>query len=301
MNLLLITMLGAVALFSATALVVLATVGGQSPIQARLAKLAAVPGSDKQHYTLRSMVSSVGGALASLRRPLRLTADEGLIYRLGVAGYRQAEDADTFLNAKILCTVLGVLAATFTGSGNMLVFSFVFGALGYFAPDLFLIKAISRRKTQIGLALPNALDLLVVCMEAGLGMDQAVLRVGTELEISSPALSEELVMLSREQRAGKPRVEAWRSLADRVDLDSVRQFASMLTQSERLGTPIARALAEFSDNLRTKRLYQAEERAAKTTIKLIFPLVLFILPAMFVVILGPAGLELIRVFDEMSP
>ena len=107
-------------------------------------------------------------------------------------------------------------------------------------------------------------------------------------------------MLSREQRAGKPRVEAWRSMADRVDLDSVRQFSSMLAQSERLGTPIARALGQFADDLRTKRLTEAEERAAKTTIKLIFPLVLFIFPAMFVVILGPAAIALGNVFDQMS-
>jgi tight adherence protein C len=246
------------------------------------------------------MVSSVSGGLSWLRRPLRLTGDEALAHRLSLAGYRQPEDVDTFLNFKVLCPVLGVLAATFTGRDNVLVFSFVLGALGYFAPDLILIQLTSRRKTQISLALPNALDLLVVCMDAGLGMDQAVLRVGKELEMASPALSEELVILSREQRAGKPRVEAWRSFADRVDLDSVRQFASMLTQSERLGTPIARALADFSDTLRMQRLHQAEERAAKTTIKLIFPLVIFIFPAMFVVILGPAGLALIKVFDEMA-
>jgi tight adherence protein C len=301
MNVVLIIALGAVALFSASGLAVLIALGGHSPVQARLAKLATVPGMERPHPGWRNLMSGFAAALAMVRRPLRLTADEDLVYRLSLGGYRQPEDADTFLNAKVLCAVLGVLAATFAGRGNLLVFLFILGALGYFAPDLFLIRAIGNRKTRIGLSLPNALDLLVVCMEAGLGMDQAVLRVGAELRISSPALSQELMILSREQRAGKPRLEAWRSMADRVDLDSVRQFSGMLTQSERLGTPIARALAEFSDNLRTKRLYQAEERAAKTTVKLIFPLVLFILPAMFVVILGPAALDLVKVFDEMSP
>lgn len=300
MSLLLISVMTAVALFSAAGLLALVLVGGQSSAQLRLAKVAALPGSEAQRNSLRDMMSSISEGLSWLRRPLRLTGDEDLAYRLSLAGYRQPEDVNTFLNFKILAPVLGVLAGTFTGRQNAIVFSLVLGALGYFAPDLILGRLMTRRKTQISLALPNALDLLVVCMEAGLGMDQAVLRVGKELEVASPALSEELVTLSREQRAGKPRVEAWRSFADRVDLDSVRQFASMLTQSERLGTPIARALADFSDTLRTKRLHQAEERAAKTTIKLIFPLVIFIFPAMFVVILGPAGLALIKVFDEMS-
>jgi tight adherence protein C len=114
----------------------------------------------------------------------------------------------------------------------------------------------------------------------------------------SPDLSYELMILCREQRAGKPRVEAWRTMADRLDVDAIRQFSSMLTQSERLGTPIARALAQFADGLRTKRLMSAEERAAKTSVKLLFPLVLFIFPAMFVVILGPAGITLAHAFEN---
>src|SRR5262249_43235312 len=137
-------------------------------------------------------------------------------------------------------------------------------------------------------------------MEAGLGMDQAVIRVSKEMEVPSPALSEEMQILCREQRAGKPRVDAWRSMSERVDLDSVRQFSSMLAQSERLGTPIARALAQFAETLRTKRIFDAEERAAKTTVKLIFPLVCFIFPAMFVVILGPAGIALADMFSQMG-
>ena len=300
MNVLLICILAAVALFCATGLVTLVFTETQTVAQLRLASVASLPGRERRRLRISGIVGTLSSGLASLRRPLHLTGDEDLAYRLGLAGFRQPEDVDTFMNAKMLCPVLGILAATFTGGGSVLVFSLVFAALGFFAPDFFLIQAINRRKMQISLALPNALDLLVVCMEAGLGMDQAVLRVGKELDVAAPALSEELGVLSREQRAGKPRVDAWRSFADRVDLDSVRQFSSMLTQGERLGTPIARGLADFSDALRSKRLYQAEERAAKTTIKLIFPLVLFIFPAMFVVILGPAGLQLMKVFDDLS-
>ena len=289
----------ALTLCCAMALVIVSLMGDQSAAEARLAEVAVVADNGPR-YGFRDLLSFITRALEPLRRPLRLVADEDLVYRLSIAGYREREDVDTFLNAKFLCPVLGVLAATFTGRSNVLLFSFVFGALGFFAPDLFLMYATNKRKVAIALSLPNALDLLVICMEAGLGMDQAVLRVSQELGFVSPDLSHELMLLSREQRAGKPRADAWRSLAERVDLDTVRQFSSMLTQSERLGTPIARALAQFAEALRTKRLMQAEEKAAKTTIKLIFPLVLFIFPSMFVVILGPAGLEISKMFETMK-
>lgn len=135
---------------------------------------------------------------------------------------------------------------------------------------------------------------MVICMEAGLGMDHAVLRIAREMEMVYPEMSEELLIISREQRAGKPRVEAWRRMADRVDIETIRQFAAMLIQTDRLGTPIANALGQFADALRSQRMMEAEERAAKTTIKLIFPLVFFIFPAIFVVLLGPAAIALIQ-------
>ena len=134
-----------------------------------------------------------------------------------------------------------VLVATFTGHRNILTLGLILGAAGFFAPDIFLFYAISKRKTKLNLALPDATDLLVICMEAGLGLDQAVLRVAEEMEPVCPELSEELLIISREQRAGKPRIDAWRSMANRVDLDSVRQFVAMLVQTEKFGTPIARA------------------------------------------------------------
>jgi len=230
----------------------------------------------------------------------RLEGDEDLVYRLSLAGYRESQDIQTFLDAKLLCPVLGVLLATFAGGSNLLIYGMAGAAGGFFAPDLFVMRMTAKRKKSIARSLPDSVDMLVITMEAGLGMDQAILRVAKEFEPVAPALSEELMILSREQRAGKPRLEAWRSLSDRVDLDTVRQLVGMLTQSDRLGTPIARSLAEFSDALRTKRLMEAEERAAKTTVKLIFPLVLFIFPTMFIVILGPAALIIIKSFQEMS-
>jgi tight adherence protein C len=140
-------------------------------------------------------------------------------------------------------------------------------------------------------------DLLIICIDAGLGLDQSVLKCATEMQSSCPDLSEELLIISREQRAGKPRLEAWRGMADRVDLDLIRQFVGMLTQSEKFGTPIARALEIFAESIRTKRLLKIEEIAAKTAVKLVFPLVFCIFPAMFVVLLGPAVLALMHVFE----
>ena len=227
---------------------------------------------EKTQYSLRDLFSYVGRPLAQIRKVVGLKGDEDLAYRLSVAGYREPHDIDTFLDTKVLMPVMGVLLGTFVGGSNVLLACLLLGAGGYFVPDFFLIQAIKKRKTAIARSLPDALDLLVICIEAGLGMDQAVLRVAQEFQPVSPELSTELTIVCHEQRAGKPRIEAWHSLADRVDLDTIRHFAGMLTQSERLGTPIARALSQFADSLRTKRIMQAEEQAAKTPVKLLFRL-----------------------------
>jgi tight adherence protein C len=137
-------------------------------------------------------------------------------------------------------------------------------------------------------------------MEAGLGIDQAMVRVGDELKRTAPALSEEFQIINREQRAGKQRLDAWRSMAERVDIDTVRQFVSMLVQTERFGTPIANALGQFADTLRTRRTQAAEEMAAKTGVKLLFPLVLFIFPSIFVVSLGPAFLGISKTLGDLA-
>ena len=299
MTVLLIAFCVAVGLFAALALLVVAMVGDYSPVETRLAEVAILP-PPRSEYGVREVLSYQTRPLLPFRRLLRQKGEVELADRLSLAGYRELGDIETFLNAKLLCPVLGVLLATFTGKNNMLPVGLVLAAVGFFAPDCFLIRAISKRKRAIALSLPDAMDLLVMCMEAGLGVDQAMLRVAKEMRHSAPELCDELQIISREQRAGRARVDAWRSMADRVDLDIVRQFSSMLTQSERLGTPIATSLGQFADTLRTKRLLEAEEHAAKTTIKLVFPLVLFIFPAMFVVILGPAGVAIVDAFDNVA-
>ena len=164
----------------------------------------------------------------------------------------------------------------------------------YLAPDVWLSAVIKNRREQIRLGLPDALDLMVVCVDAGLGLDQALLRTGQELSMSHPVLAEEFMQLNLEQRAGKPRINAWRDMADRTQLETVKEFASMLAQSDRFGTPVSKALSTFADGLRKRRSQLVEELAAKTAIKLMFPLVLFIFPSMFIVLLGPAALTISR-------
>lgn len=294
MNLLLI--LVGVSVFAVMGLIIFLVFGEQSRVEARLAEVTTSP-TELEPYGPREMLASLTLPLSPFRRMLAQKGQEDLAYRLNVAGFRHPGDVDTFLNAKLLCPVLGVLLATFTGSSNILPAGLVLGALGYFAPDLYVSYAKNKRKNVISLNLPNAIDLLVMCVEAGLGIDQAMLRVAEEMKDSARPLSEEMLLVAREQRAGRPRIEAWRNMADRIDLDTLRQFAGMLTQSDRLGTPIARSLALFAEALRNKRLLAAEEQAAKTSTKLVFPLVLFIFPAMFVVILGPAAIAINNAFQ----
>src|SRR5207245_3174125 len=145
-----------------------------------------------------------------------------------------------------------------------------------------------------------AFDILLIGMETVLGIDQAMARVGDEIRLTSPALADELQIINREQRAGKPRLDAWRSMAERVDIDFVRQFVTMLVQTERFGTPIANALGQFADTLRTHRTQKAEEMAAKAGVKLLFPLVLFIFPSIFVVALGPAIISIHKVLSHFT-
>ena len=295
MTSLLIAICITVALFAAAGLVLLAVGGDQSAIKARLAEVTITVQVTPRG--IRHLLMYITRTLLPFRRVLHLKGDDALAYQLSLAGYREAEHMDTFLNAKLLGPALGVLLATFVGGSSLLPISLALGAAGFFAPDIFLIRAISHRKQAVARSLPDCMDLLVICMEAGLGIDHATLRVATELGHVAPALCDELLIISREQRAGIPRTNAWRGMADRLAVDTINQFAGMLVQNERLGTPIARALGQFADNLRTKRLLEAEERAAKSSIKLIPPLVIFVFPAMFVVILGPAILAIARAFE----
>lgn len=224
--------------------------------------------------------------------------DPKLVRRLMLAGYRRPAHADIFLGSRLaIPAFLGLMVALFVSDNTIMWFILAVG-LGFFAPDFWLSWAINKRRDKIRLSLPDGLDFLAISLEAGLGLDQGIVRLGQELRVSHPALSEELLQINFEQRAGVPRITAWKSFSDRVDLEMVRSFVGMLVQTDRFGTPISKSLGTFSDALRTQRRQKAEEMAAKTTIKLLFPLALFIAPAMGIVLLGPAAISLAKYFEH---
>jgi len=214
--------------------------------------------------------------------------------RLALAGYRKPEHADIFIGSRLaIPAALGVLTALLVPDG---VFFFFLIALvvGFFAPDFWLSAAMNRRRQRISESLPDGLDLMSICLEAGLGLDQAIVRVGDELKLTATDLSEELLQINFEQRAGVPRLDSWRACAERVGLDDLRQFVAMLVQTERFGTPIATALSQFSQSIRLTRRQKAEEMGAKAAIKMIFPMAFFIFPTVFIVVIGPAIVGLVR-------
>ncbi|HET8625392.1 MAG TPA: type II secretion system F family protein [Gemmatimonadales bacterium] len=223
--------------------------------------------------------------------------------RLVQAGYTSRAAVPVYLGSRIalpiglaatsvaLLSVLGM-----TSLAGVLATAW-FGAMGYIFPSFYIGSRITRRQKEMQKALPDALDLLVVCVEAGLGLNQALVRVSEEIERLSPVLSEQIALVNLEIRAGTPRDEAFRNMGDRTGLDDIRSLMAMLVQTDRFGTSVATALRVHADTMRTKRRQRAEEAAAKTTIKLVFPLVLFIFPAMFVVILGAA---LIQIYEALG-
>ncbi|MEO7987325.1 MAG: type II secretion system F family protein, partial [Gemmatimonadales bacterium] len=190
----------------------------------------------------------------------------------------------------------GLLVLPILGRGYLFtaIAALWMAAVGWIAPPFIVRRKIILRQREIVRALPDALDMMVVCVEAGLALNQALLRVSEEITHVSPLMGEQLGLVNLEIRAGTPREEALRNLADRTDVMDVRSLVTMLIQTDRFGTSIATALRVHADTLRSKRRQRAEEAAAKTTIKLIFPLVFFVFPAMFVVILGPALIQIVN-------
>ena len=221
------------------------------------------------------------------------TEDAKLLDRFARAGLRSRWHIDSYFAMRMLGPIVAAGAASFITSNRMGWMLALAGA-SYLAPDIALERRIKKRRAEIKKSVPDAIDLLVICVDAGLGMDQAMLRVGQELGVSHPQITEEFLQINREQRAGKLRIEAWQGMADRSKLPEIEAFVSMLMQTERFGTPIAKALSSFAEGIRLKRRQLAEEMAAKTTVKIIFPLVLFIFPNLFIVLLGPAALSIAR-------
>lgn len=243
---------------------------------------------EKLLYALGASRSSLGRHAADTRR------------ELAMAGFRR-QDALTLyhglrlLGAVLLPLGLALLGAAgrsqFLDSAPMLLAS---AGLGYFLPRYALKVKIRHRQDSLRRGLADALDLLVICVEAGLGLNQALARVAEEMVHTCRPLSEEFHLVNLEMRAGTPRADALRRLGERTGLDDLKSLVAVVVQTDRFGTGVAQSLRVHSDALRTQRRQRAEEAAAKTTIKLVFPLVFFIFPAMFVVVLGPAILHILE-------
>ena len=242
-----------------------------------------------------SLTQIIGQFAIWLRAHLQFLERPGLAQRFEQAGLRTALSFDLYTTSRAFIPLLGLLLAACIP--NQRFFWMIVGpALAYLLPDVVLSALIRRRTTLIRKSMPDTIDLLVICVDAGLGLDQAMLRVAGELRLSHPQMHDELVLINREQRAGKPRTAAWQAMVERVRIPETEALVNMLIQTERFGTPIARALRTYAAGARMQRTRNAEEQAAKTTIKIIFPLVLFIFPSLFIVLLGPAAISILHGF-----
>jgi tight adherence protein C len=274
--------------FCVLALAVLPFVLKPSAQAARIMELVTSTRPDKRKVGMKEQIQEKLLALArEVRGRLGMGENTKLKTRLQAAGMRDPSTADIFFAVQLILPLLGAFGASFIQQ-NTLFWVMLFAGVGYLLPDMWLTRMVKRRMARIRKSIPDAVDLLAICVEAGLGMDQALLRVGDEIALSHPDINEEFTQVNLEQRAGTQRLEAWQNLATRTQMDEFKSFVSMLTQSDRFGTPILKALNRFSEDLRTKRRQAAEEAAAKTKIKIIFPLVLFIFPCLFIVLLAPA-------------
>jgi tight adherence protein C len=264
-----------------------------TPPKGRAAAAAAV-----QHLTL---TDTVGPTLAKVEKVLPTSTKEmsRIRRRLIRAGFTSPSASVIYAATEVaLPVIVGVSAFAVLGPPRGILVGTLLAIAAYLVPGLVIGRIITRRQLQIRNGLPDALDLVIVCVEAGLSLDQAVLKASEELALSHPALAEELHQLTNEIRAGKPRMEAFRNFADRTKVDDVRALVAMLIQTDRFGTSIAQALRTHADTGRTVRRQRAEERAAKLGVKLVFPLVFCLFPAVYVVTLGPGAIRIIRVLIQ---
>lgn len=248
--------------------------------------------------------TSIGSLMESVENLMPKSKQEVsvILQRLTRAGYRNESAVKVFYGCKVVLPILLSGIALVTGLANFgpfFVYLLTLGG-GFLAPDFWLGKKIEKRQKKINRGLPDVLDLLVICMEAGLSLDQATQRTAQELRTSQPELCDELNIVVLEQRAGRARSDAWKNMSERTGVESIRNLVSMLVQTEQFGTSIAKMLRVHSDSLRTLRVQMVEEMAAKTSVKLVFPLVLFIFPALFLVTLGPAAIVMVESFTALT-
>ncbi|MBF0480423.1 MAG: type II secretion system F family protein [Desulfovibrionaceae bacterium] len=278
-------------------------------VKARLSgNAAADTGHGDAWEGLRLWLVSLAGRVGDSFQPKKTAELSKLRTRLIHAGLRQHNAPAVFWGVKMGMLAVGAAAAvllnvTVLGAAKrqivLLVYLFV-PAFFLFAPGFWLDKKIEARKKAIQNGLPDALDLLVVCVEAGMGMDQAIHRVSLEMRTTCPVLSEELRTLTLELRAGKSRREGLKNLAGRIGLDDVNSLVALLIQADLFGTSVAATLRIYADAMRTKRFQKAEEIAAKLPVKMLLPLIFFILPPLFIVIMGPGVLRLMHVLSNIN-
>jgi len=279
----------------ATAMMLMGGNAGAVAIDRRLEELAAF---NEKAVERKPRFKSIVGALKRLgEKAPRSPRELGTIrLRLVQAGYRRDEALTIFFGIRVVFALVAFATLTSPLVGRPNLFMALAGSLaGYVVPGMLLARMAKRRQHRIRLSLADMLDLLVVSVEAGLGLDQALARVADELSSAYPELSEELKLINLELRAGKPRAEALRNLADRTGVDDLSSLVTMLIQTDKFGTSVAQSLRVQSETLRTKRRQRAEEAAAKTGVKMVFPLVFCIFPAIWVVTIGPAAIRFVKV------
>lgn len=290
--------------FTAAAMVLLLPLAPNRTKQ-RLDELADTPafGEKAAEAQWTRTVVNFAGKFAKLSLPAEGWEKSPIRLRFLHAGYRGDGPVMLYFGAKTLLAILFPILAYFYvllggaqyGTNGMLALLLAVGAVGYYLPNAVLARLVFVRQREIFETFPDAADLLMVCVEAGLGLDAALVKVTEEMRLKSGALAEELHLLNLELRAGSSREKALRNLAQRTGVEEVNSFATMLIQADRFGTSIGDSLRVFSDELRTKRQMRAEEMAAKIPLKLLFPMVLCIFPALLLVLLGPAFIQIYRI------
>lgn len=290
-----ITFLATVAILAA---LLYAFIPGQVGIAGRLSRMVNSPVPVLEQKFLEKQKERMRGSLVTVGRMMPASSGQAPRAQLMMirAGYRTPEAILAMRGLKLLVPV-GLLVLVFSSGfyrSNPYLFLGLAAIAGYLLPEIWLIWRVHARQHRLRRALPDGLDLLVICVEAGLGLDQGLLKVSQDLRIAHREFCDELQLVNLEMRIGKSRIEALRELARRTGLEDIKSLVAMLIQTERFGTSVAQSLRVFSDELRTKRRQRAEEMSAKTTVKIVPPLVFFIFPALLVVILGPAIITLIR-------
>jgi len=237
-------------------------------------------------------------AFGTIRTKIGGKQNESIKKRLISAGFRDPRAQDVFFGLRLTLPLIGIAIATFCSMNPMMML--IGAVVGYMAPDYVLVRLVKKRLKALRLSIPDAVDLMVICMDAGHGIDQAVRRTSEVLHISYPELCEELLETTRLQSMNVPRNDAWKTMVERTKSPELDQVANMLYQSEVYGTPVSEGLRILGDSLRVQRKQRAEEKAAKSGIYMLLPLVLFIFPSIFVVLLGPAALSILRAFSNMG-